>query len=324
MSIDSVTSYNPNNINDTLYAYQSNRTVGTSTIQQVPKTNYTSSVSLDTPPDTFELSSESKIRGKSENNKNKSMSTGLKWLLGTAGVVAAGFAAHKFVPPMLVKSRVEKIFLRDFSKDEAKAIQKKYQDILKIKNKNEAVDKMFEELKKDYKIDDLTIKVDKTFKSGKKEGEITAAAHTLPYYDKGFIEVGVDMQNFDLPELFKHITHELRHIKQHKLSFQTSTKEDYIRIMTERCKAVFPDKSEVTCKNWAEEESKDFNNFFVSHNVKKISKDDKNYEWGRKILESQKIYANGSKENYHSHAFYETDAKATEILMNKMINNRLF
>ena len=106
------------------------------------------------------------------------MPTGLKWLLGTVGVVAAGFATYKSVPPMLVKSRVEKIFLDSFTKDEAKAIQKKYQDILNMKDKNEAVDKMFEVLKKDYKIDDLTIKLDKTYKSGGKEGVITAAAYT--------------------------------------------------------------------------------------------------------------------------------------------------
>ena len=46
MSDYSVTNYNPNNINDTLYAYQSNRTVATNPIQQVPKTNYASSVRL--------------------------------------------------------------------------------------------------------------------------------------------------------------------------------------------------------------------------------------------------------------------------------------
>ena len=48
MSDYSVTNYNPNNINDTLYTYQSNRTVATNPIQQVPKTNYASSVSLET------------------------------------------------------------------------------------------------------------------------------------------------------------------------------------------------------------------------------------------------------------------------------------
>lgn len=152
MSIDSVTSYNPNNVNDTLYAYQSNRTVGTNPIQQVPKTNYTSSVSLDTSPDTFELSAESKIK----NNKDKGMSAGLKallWIGGTTAAVYGAVVGHR----ALTKPSIEKvaknfseIFRRDVSKEEAQKLVNNYIELLNIEDTEEFVKKAFEQVKKDY------------------------------------------------------------------------------------------------------------------------------------------------------------------------------
>ena len=156
MSIDSVTSYNPNNVNDTLYAYQSNRTVATNPIQQVPKTNYASSVSIETPPDTFELSAESKIRGKLEKNKEKSMPTWLKGLLlvgGTAVTAYGCVVGHR----ALTKPSIEKvaqnfseIFRRDVSKDEAQKLINNYKELLNIEDTEEFVKKAFEQVKKDY------------------------------------------------------------------------------------------------------------------------------------------------------------------------------
>ena len=58
----SVTGYNPNNAYDTLYARQNQNIVVSDSIPQATtRTNY-AKVSLETPPDTFELSAESKIK----------------------------------------------------------------------------------------------------------------------------------------------------------------------------------------------------------------------------------------------------------------------
>ena len=324
MSIDSVTSYNPNNVNDTLYAYQSRRTVGTNRIQQVPQANYSSNVSLDAPPDTCELSAESKIRGKSKDNKEKGMSTGLKWLLGTAGVFAAGFAAHKFIPPMLVKSRVEKIFLENFTKDETKAIQKKYQDILKISDKDEFLDKLFAELKRDYKLDNIPIKLGKTYTKGEKSGAIRGAAHFSPDHRKPYLDLEVD-KTYDNQTLLKHITHELRHAKQDLTCYQVGTRDDLISVYKDRIRDTISEKkwSQKELEHEATQIVDEIISFYNKIGVKKIDNTSRNYDWGRKILDSYRIYANKSKEAYLT-TLYETDAKATEILMSKMVNNRLF
>ena len=321
MSDYSVTNYNPNNAYDTLYVRQNQNVVAYDTIpQQTSRTNYGAKVSLETPPDTFELSAESKIK----KNKEKSMPTGLQWLLGTVGVVAAGFATHKFVPPMLVKSRVEKIFLENFTKDEAKAIQKKYQDILKISDKDEFLDKLFAELKKDYKLDNIPIKLGKTYNKGEKSGAIRGAAHFSPDHRKPYLDLEVD-KTYDNKTLLKHITHELRHAKQDLTCYQVGTREDLISVYKDRI------RDTICEKKWSQEELEreatqivdEIINFYNKIGAKKIDNTNRNYDWGRKILDSYRIYANKSEEAYRT-TLYETDAKATANLMGKMVNNRLF
>ena len=321
MSDYSVTIYNPNNAYDTLYVRQNQNVVAYDTIpQQTSRTNYGAKVFLETPPDTFELSAESKIK----KNKEKSMPTGMQWLLGTVGVVAAGFATHKFVPPMLVKSRVEKIFLENFTKDEAKAIQKKYQDILKISDKDEFLDKLFAELKKDYKLDNVPIKLDKTFAKGTESGAIRGAAHFSPDHSKPYLDLGID-KTYDNQTLLKHITHELRHAKQDLACYQVGTREDLISVYKDRLKDTF------SKENWSQEKI-DENatelvdeviKFYDKIGIKKMDSTSRNYDWGKKILNSYRTYANKSDEAYRT-TLYETEAKTTEILMDRMVNNHLF
>ena len=283
------------------------------------------SVNYTTPPDTVEISAGNKINETSNQEKQKNgISTLAKVGIAIGGTALAGILAHKFIPPMRVQSRVQRIFLEDFTKEEAKAIQKKYQDILKISNKDEFIDKLFAELKKDYKLDNIPIKLDKTYKSGEKSGAIVGAAHFTPKHSEPFLELGVD-KTYDNQTLLKHITHELRHAKQDLTNYQVASRDDLISVYKDRIKDTF--REENWCQEKIDENATEmvdeFIKFYEKIGVKKINSTDRNYDWGRNILNSYKIYANKSNEAYRT-TFYETDAKSTERLMDRMVHNRLF
>ena len=270
--------------------------------------------------DTVELSAEKEIK----NKQKEGLSTGAKWAIGVAGTVALGIATHKFIPPMRMQNRVQRIFLENFSKEEAKAIQKKYSDILKIQDKDEFIDKLFKELKKDYKLDNIPIRLDKTFKSGTKSGDKTAAAHFLPTHEKGFLEIGIDRTHSN-ESLLKSLTHEFRHAKQDLYQYQTSlNKKELIKIYEERIKDTLSSK-ELTKINVSEEAEnlvRECENFYKKIGINRIEKINPNWEWGRKSLESYKTYAN--RDGAYETVFYETDAKATGNLMMRFAKGTLF
>ena len=279
-----------------------------------------------TPPqDVVQISAGDKIK-ESSNSEKTGMSTGAKWALGVGATVLAGIAAHKFIPPMRVQSRVQRIFLEDFTKQQPKTIQKKYQDILKISDKDEFLDKLFTELKKDYKLDNISIKLDKNFKSGKKVNDITAGAHFTPDHSKPYLSLGVD-RTFDNNQLLRSMAHELRHAKQDLLNYQVSTRDDLISVYKDRLKAFA--KSEKA--NWnqekidenAQEIADEIIHFYKKLNIQKLDRNDRNYEFGRQILESFRTYANQSANVYRS-TLYETDAKNTEKIMERLVHNKLF
>ena len=275
--------------------------------------------------DVVQISAGDKIK-ESSNSEKTGMSTGAKWALGLGATVLAGIAAHKFIPPMRVQSRVQRIFLEDFTKEEAKAIQKKYQDILKITEKDEFLDKLFTELKKDYKLDNIPIKLDKNFKSGERVNDLTAGAHFTPDHSKAYLSIGVD-RTFDNKQLLRSITHELRHAKQDLLNYQVSTRDDLISVYKERLK----DFAKSEKANWnqekidenAQEMVDEIINFYKKLNIQKLDRNDRNYEFGRQILDSFRTYANQSNNVYRS-TLYETDAKNTEKIMERLVNNRLW
>ena len=275
--------------------------------------------------DVVQISAGDKIK-ESSNSEKTGMSTGAKWALGIAGTILAGIAAHKFIPPMRVQSRVQRIFLEDFTKEEAKAIQKKYQDILKISDKEEFLDKLFIELKKDYKLDDIPIKLDKNFKSGEKINDLKAGAHFIPDHSEPYLSLGVD-RTFDNNQLLLHMTHELRHAKQDLLNYQVSTRDDLISVWQDRLKDFAKSEKE----NWNQEKidgnaqvmADEIINFYKKLNIQKLDKNDRNYELGRQILDSYRTYANQSANVYRS-TLYETDAKNTEKIMERLVYNKLW
>lgn len=271
--------------------------------------------------DTVELSAEKEIK----NKQKEGLSTGAKWALGVAGTVALGIAAHKFIPPMRMQNRVQRIFLENFSKEEAKAIQKKYSDILKIQDKDEFLDKLFKELKKDYKLDNIPIRIDKTFKAGEKSGKITGGARFRPLREKGCFEIGIDRTHSN-ESLLESLTHEFRHAKQDLYHYQTSLdRKDLINIYEQRIRNVF-NAEELKKKNvpkMAEQLVDEVETFYHKLGINRVDKTNPNWEWGRKILDSYKTYANKSQEVYHT-TFYETDAEAAGNLMMRFAKGTLF
>ena len=124
----SVTGYNPNNAYDTLYARPNQNIVVSDSIPQATtRTNY-AKVSHETPPDTFELSAESNVK----KNKEKGMSTGMKWLIGigiTAATVYGCIVGHRALnKPSLEKvaKNFSEIFRKDISKEEAQKLADRY------------------------------------------------------------------------------------------------------------------------------------------------------------------------------------------------------
>ena len=183
---------------------------------------------------------------------------------------------------------------------------------------------MVNALKKDYKLEDIPIVIDKTYKSGTTAGAIQGAAHMSPHYISGNMCVGID-RNCDTKSLLRSLAHEFRHIKQDKIGHQVVSREELINIFKDRMNdfAKYEGKpSEFTIKDY-EEMADEALSFYKKLGIKPISPNDKNYDWARKVMDSYRIYANKSKDAYHS-VFYETDAKSTGNLMSKMVNNRLF
>lgn len=337
MSDYSVTNYNPNNINDTLYAYQSNRTVATNPIQQVPKTNYASSVSLETPPDTFELSAESRIRSKSE---KKGMSTGLKallWIGGTAAAVYGAVVGHR----ALTKPSIEKvaknfseIFRKDMSAGDAQNLIEKYKDIFKEKDKDKFIQRCFEQAKKDFGYEKLSIKIDKI-----PQAEIDKAAKEGFKLDGGYRPLGVNWgktdgkitemhlndtviqvnPNWSKQEIFRSIIHELTHAKQHEMAYRLDKKAFYDALKEARF-SLSKDKSyyeEIT-----NEYIKEFERVYgdVWNRLPKIEKGSKEYELAQKYLEDIKHYIGGGKDTHDKYMeqIVEQEAHGTAPLVDEI------
>lgn len=311
-----VTNYNPKNI-----SYMQNHVIGSSVQpvnKQITSTNFKGKIALDYPPGTVEISAKNKV-------KKQGISTGIKVLLGATGLMATAFVHHKFIHPKIIQKRVQDIFLKDVTKEEAFNIQKKYRDILKIQNKDEFVDKMLAELKADYKLENIPIKLNKDFKAGEQHDAVKAAAVFSAKCYKGHFLISVD-KNFSNEELFKQMTHEMRHAKQELTGWQSVNKDEFLAIYKDKIRDTFSGEEKCT-EEWVNEAALDCwqerFDFYNKLGIKNIDKNDRNYDWAKKVMESMRTYANKSKDNYKS-VFYETDAKSTENLMWKMINNKFF
>ena len=293
----------------------------------------TNSISLDTSQlnttniaplekDTLNISASDKIKSTS---KEQSTSNIVKWGLGALITIGGAIATHKLViEPRIVQKNMQDIFLCNYTKSEAMALKKKYKDIYKIKDTNKFLDKMFEELKNDFKLNDIPIKLEKDYKSGEKIGEITAGSVYSMQYAAGFNVIKIDKnleQKLGRGKLIEQLTHEMRHARQDVARYQVGTNEELYKMFELRLTDTFKNDRTYNMNDLPQDIKDTYDSFilfFKNAKVPKITNSDKNYEWSRKQLESFSICANNSKEAYLSE-FYETDAKRIGNAMRNMI-----
>ena len=220
------------------------QTVNSNDIQLKKQTNFRaqSSPIKDFPPDTVEIS------GK----KKAGMSTGAKFGIGIglASIIGLGVGIicgkGKHLKSMLekingkginstnsldegkkyldkidnIKENFSKIFGKDYTKDEAQELALKYKEIFETEDNNKFLQKILEQLKKDYKLPDFEMSL------GKKP-------HSQEYASWGIftggIEYNIDLIKYnadgiitelDRPNIIMSLTHELKHAAQDKIANQ--------------------------------------------------------------------------------------------------------
>ena len=324
---DYLTGYNPNRIAyDSLYTSSSLNTVPVDTVPQPTGTNYTPKVSLETPPDTFELSAESKIRG--ESDKDSGLSTGMKWLLGIGATAAAAYGCvvgHR----ALTKPSIEKvtqnfseIFRRDVSKEEAQKMTEKYKEIFKIKDKDEFRIKMFEQVKKDFGYENLDVESYKIPEEMlKKNSHLGGGYYPLqPLFEEngknytmnGFsTEVVAINPNLSKKDMFYNIIHELTHMKQHELAYRLDKNKFFEAIRKARLTDFEPTDKIV------QEYNKTLEKVYspVWDKLPKITEKSKEYELATKYLKDIENYrsaSSGASYSEYSTQFVEQEAHGTK------------
>ena len=167
-------------------------------------------------------------------NKKKGLSTGAKIALGIAGTAAtiyAGVVTHRFIKrPNFdkVQKNFSEILGRNLSESETNALINKYKEIAKIEKTDDFLQKLFEEVKKDYGFEDMDIKLvveklkDGSFKTFNKHhinGSAGAVNKEISIYPKTHRETLVS----DLRQkAFGTMMHEMHHIRQDLIAYRTS------------------------------------------------------------------------------------------------------
>lgn len=207
-------------------------------------------------------------------------------------------------------------FYRTVSPNEVENLQQKYKSIVKIKDKDEFLDKAFNELKKDFGLAEIPIKLNKDFKRGKKSLNIKSAAEFVPRYNEGFIEIKVD-KRYSNKTLFSHIAHEIRHAVQQLKIYQYGVKEDFKNAEFNKFIDAYPDTNKsdyVFVKEIIKNHVNAHFDFFQKAGVKKIKKKDGGYKYVQKLLEDDKKCHIKTSKDYHS-SYAERDAYGVQYLL---------
>lgn len=211
-------------------------------------------------------------------------------------------------------------FFKPVYTNEVEGLQQKYKDILKIKNKDEFLDKAFNELRNDYGLADIPIELDKNFKRGTKFLGLKSAAAMFPYYTEGFIKIGVD-KKYSNKTLFSNLTHELRHVLQQLKIYQYGSKGELKKAMFNGFKDAYPEieKSELGLYKASLSEYVDaLFDFFKNAGVKRIRRKDEGYILAQKLIQDANASSKNSSESYYK-SFAERDAIRTELLLMQTI-----
>ena len=178
------------------------------------------SMNYTTPPDTVEISAGNKINEASTQEKLKTgMSTGTKiglGILGTAATVYGCVVGHRMInKPSIEKvaKNFSEIFRKEVSADEAQKMVKNYDELLKIKDKDEFCKKAFEQVKKDYGYEKLDLPL--IFKNEK-----TNAAAAFNHTDGCIYLYNREMKSNKF--ILENLIHEFKHVQQAEYGYRTS------------------------------------------------------------------------------------------------------
>lgn len=254
-----------------------------------------------------------------------------------------------------LKTLVSDLFLEDFTSKEVKEIAKKYKNIAKINNTDELLDKLFASLKNDFKLNTIPIKLNNEFKGNitqLDENKVLKSRGECKVTADGFeIRIKKDRTN---EELIKTLTHEMRHAKQHMLEYQISTREEMLnskikfykdiadgivsRIQTNQAttddletmkrikdkgfnlqeiinnKEIMDSLAKIRAQNYMNTIYNMFKNCGVNH----ITSTHKNYEIGKKFLNSHSKCTHNTEKSYTGN-FNEIDARKAEEYMLKLM-----
>lgn len=331
MSNFSITGYNPNNTYDTLYTRQNQNIVVSDSIPQITATNY-ARVSLETPPDTFELSAESKIK----KNKEKGMPTALKYLLGIGGTAVAIYGCivgHRALnKPSLEKvtKNFSEIFRKDISKEEAQKMANRYKEIFQIKDDTEFQKTLFEQLKKDYGLQGTQYGLSvKQLESGEKghftpfgklELKDSNGGTSFNFDSNGCIAVNSKYAK-DRKGFFATLVHELNHAKQFETAYRANSEEALNSYFNKMQKELdFIENLKKKGYDLENELKAPLREFLGTTKPNTLAKGSEEYELGMKYIENQKNYIpakeNGQKyiEQFLEKESFDREHKMADIL----------
>ncbi len=236
--------YPCNKYQNLVYGNQYPMFVGTSRSNQIVN-SFQQNLNAQTLPDTVSFKAREQIEAKS--NK-QGLSTSAKWAIGI-GVIGslvlaisllakAKFSqASDVVNNVNVKQELRQkfseIFKKDFSEVETDKLVENYKQIFKIDDVDDFSQKMFEQIKKDSGNESKNIEfVIRKCKSGMAEGGGYTPQNRMLYLD---IEHKNNIINHEQKKLiFESLVHEFQHVRQYEMAYNADSLK-FAKAMTKNC-----------------------------------------------------------------------------------------
>lgn len=229
------------------------------------------------------------------------MSTGMKVLLGVAGTAVAAYGCivgHRALnKPSIEKvaKNFSEIFRRDVSKEEAQQLFNAYKELFQIKDKDEFVNRIYKQIKKDYGYENADIPL--VIK--KLENK-----HNIAHWNQfdGNIAINTDFLNEfpqklkcqDKERIMNSIVHEFQHTKQAEFAFRTNANAYLDQICSDKTAPetllwLFENYRESMAKSLLEKNSSVFKtkndvDKFITNAIKKLKED--SYKSDKEIMET--------------------------------------
>ena len=305
-------------------------------MQNQPQPN----VNLQTHPDTVCFRASEHVQAKA---KKEGVSTAAKWGLGVLSLAGAIFAYIKLHKPAKIqktlnsefknieniRKNLSEIFEKNITQTEAEELAKNYKKIYEIKDDNEFVKKLFEQIKNDFGFKNSHIKLNiEDFNSTNAPN--WAAMHT----DLGHMIriTRVNGKYAKREELFGSLFHEFKHHKQ----FETSIATDklafeealaYKKLKEYSQEQINNNGGEQAVISWIKEQSRKFllpEYNRIEQEIGQLPKDSVLYKKGLKYIEGKRNYIQESeilsKNNDYRDNILEVEAHNVGKLAKELFN----